>query len=174
MTHHAVTVASSATGSLATARTASPHSPIARDDPNCPHQVRPEVEAQFCELRREYPGWGPRRIEHQLAKNGIDPVPGPIQHLPRSQASRPDRAAPMSPPPRGVPPLGAGSPDAAVADRRDGRGRGGRWDRTEDRERDWRPQPRLRGRRAGQAGDLQDGVRCWPPRLPATASPMRS
>jgi hypothetical protein len=27
------------------------------------------------ELRREQPGWGPRRIEHQLARREIDPVP---------------------------------------------------------------------------------------------------
>jgi transposase InsO family protein len=26
-------------------------------------------------MRREHPGWGPRRIEHQLARSGIDPVP---------------------------------------------------------------------------------------------------
>jgi transposase InsO family protein len=42
----------------------------------CPHQISAEVEAQICELRREHPGWGPRRIEHQLAKRGVEPVPG--------------------------------------------------------------------------------------------------
>ena len=42
----------------------------------CPHQIDPETEAQICELRREHPGWGPRRIRHQLAKLGVDPVPG--------------------------------------------------------------------------------------------------
>jgi transposase InsO family protein len=41
----------------------------------CPHQIAPEVEALICELRREHPGWGPRRIEHQLARRGVDPVP---------------------------------------------------------------------------------------------------
>jgi transposase InsO family protein len=41
----------------------------------CPHQTPPELEAEICELRREHPGWGPRRIEHQLARLGIDPVP---------------------------------------------------------------------------------------------------
>jgi transposase InsO family protein len=41
----------------------------------CPHQTTPELEAQICELRREHPGWGPRRIEHQLARLGIEPVP---------------------------------------------------------------------------------------------------
>ena len=42
---------------------------------SCPHQTDPEVEAAICELRREHPGWGPRRIEHHLAKAGVDPVP---------------------------------------------------------------------------------------------------
>ena len=41
----------------------------------CPHQMGPETEALVCELRREHPGWGPRRIEHQLGRLGIDPVP---------------------------------------------------------------------------------------------------
>ncbi len=41
----------------------------------CPHQIAPDVEAAICELRREHPGWGPRRIEHQLARTGVDPVP---------------------------------------------------------------------------------------------------
>jgi transposase len=39
---------------------------------SCPHQIPPEVEALICELRRTHPGWGPRRIEHQLAKAGED------------------------------------------------------------------------------------------------------
>jgi transposase InsO family protein len=26
-------------------------------------------------MRREHPGWGPRRIEHQLGRSGLDPVP---------------------------------------------------------------------------------------------------
>ena len=47
------------------------HRPIA-----CPHQVAAEIEALICELRREHPGWGPRRIEHQLARRGVEPVPG--------------------------------------------------------------------------------------------------
>jgi transposase InsO family protein len=41
----------------------------------CPHQTDAEIEAAICELRREHPGWGPRRIEHQLAKTGVDLVP---------------------------------------------------------------------------------------------------
>jgi transposase InsO family protein len=42
---------------------------------SCPHQIDPEIEAEVCELRRQHPGWGPRRIEHQLARSGLDPVP---------------------------------------------------------------------------------------------------
>ena len=42
---------------------------------SCPHQTSPELEAEICELRRQHPGWGPRRIEHQLARLGVDPVP---------------------------------------------------------------------------------------------------
>src|ERR687891_151943 len=42
----------------------------------CPHQITPETEAVICELRREHPGWGPRRIRHELARCGVDPVPG--------------------------------------------------------------------------------------------------
>ena len=42
---------------------------------SCPHQVPAEVEAEICELRREHPGWGPRRIAHQLERMGIEPLP---------------------------------------------------------------------------------------------------
>jgi transposase InsO family protein len=41
----------------------------------CPHQVDPDLEALICELRRQHPGWGPRRIEHQLASSGAEPPP---------------------------------------------------------------------------------------------------
>jgi len=42
---------------------------------SCPHQTDPETEAAICELRREHPGWGPRRLEHHLARLGVSPVP---------------------------------------------------------------------------------------------------
>ena len=44
---------------------------------SCPHQTGAEVEAAICERRREHPGWGPRRIEHQLGRvrGGARPVP---------------------------------------------------------------------------------------------------
>lgn len=35
--------------------------------PSCAHQACAEVEARVCELRREHPRWGPRRIAHELA-----------------------------------------------------------------------------------------------------------
>lgn len=43
---------------------------------SCPHQMCPVVEARIVELRREHPGWGPRSIGHQLARDGVGPVPG--------------------------------------------------------------------------------------------------
>ena len=43
---------------------------------SCAHQIAPELEALICELRRLHPGWGPRRILHQLGRKGIDPLPG--------------------------------------------------------------------------------------------------
>jgi transposase InsO family protein len=42
---------------------------------NCPHQTPPQVEAEICELRRQHPGWGPRRLEHELARRGGEIVP---------------------------------------------------------------------------------------------------
>jgi transposase InsO family protein len=42
----------------------------------CSHQIAAELEAIICEVRRQHPGWGPRRIRHHLARNGIEPVPG--------------------------------------------------------------------------------------------------
>lgn len=35
---------------------------------SCPHQACPQVETRVCELRREHPRWGPRRIAHELAR----------------------------------------------------------------------------------------------------------
>jgi len=43
---------------------------------SCPHQISGELEAFICELRRQHPGWGPRRIAHQLATAGVEPPPG--------------------------------------------------------------------------------------------------
>ena len=40
-----------------------------------PRQTAPEVEAAICELRRNHPRWGARRIEFELGRNGC---PGPV------------------------------------------------------------------------------------------------
>lgn len=43
---------------------------------SCPHQMPPQVEARIVEMRRQHPGWGPRTIRHQLAREGVVVVPG--------------------------------------------------------------------------------------------------
>jgi transposase InsO family protein len=42
----------------------------------CPHQMPSTVEARLCELRRRHPGWGQRRLAHELVRIGVDPPPG--------------------------------------------------------------------------------------------------
>lgn len=42
---------------------------------SCAHQLAPEIEAVICEIRRVHPGWGPRRIEFELSKKRVDPMP---------------------------------------------------------------------------------------------------
>jgi transposase InsO family protein len=42
---------------------------------SCPHQVDGQVEALICELRRAHPGWGPRRLVHELARREVAPMP---------------------------------------------------------------------------------------------------
>jgi hypothetical protein len=37
--------------------------------------MAPQVEARVLELRRLRPGWGPARIAHRLARDGVDPPP---------------------------------------------------------------------------------------------------
>jgi transposase InsO family protein len=79
----------------------------------CPHQVSAELEAAICELRREHPRWGPRRLQHELGRCGRWPsVPARmtvyrvlVRHgliVPRSRRRRRqdyrrwERAAPMA------------------------------------------------------------------------------
>jgi transposase InsO family protein len=38
---------------------------------SCPHQMDASCEVEVLEARRRHPGWGPRRIVHELAKAGI-------------------------------------------------------------------------------------------------------
>ena len=41
-----------------------------------PSRVDAEVEALICQLRREHPRWGARRIAFELGKRGVGTVPG--------------------------------------------------------------------------------------------------
>ena len=41
---------------------------------SCPHQMPAGVEARVVELRRAYPGWGPRSIRHQLVRDEVEPL----------------------------------------------------------------------------------------------------
>lgn len=41
---------------------------------SCPHQLPVELEAAICELRREHPRWGPRRLQHELGRTGRWPM----------------------------------------------------------------------------------------------------
>ena len=40
-----------------------------------PRQTSAEVERVICEIRREHPRWGARRIAHELDRAGVTPVP---------------------------------------------------------------------------------------------------
>jgi transposase InsO family protein len=42
---------------------------------SCPHQMSAVVEARVCELRRQFPYWGPVRIAYQLGREGVEDVP---------------------------------------------------------------------------------------------------
>jgi transposase InsO family protein len=42
---------------------------------SCPHQTSAQVEAAVCELRRQHPGWGPLRLQHELQRRGVASVP---------------------------------------------------------------------------------------------------
>ena len=40
-----------------------------------PWQAPVAVETAICEMRREHPRWGPRRLAFELAREGVDPAP---------------------------------------------------------------------------------------------------
>jgi transposase InsO family protein len=42
----------------------------------CPHQMPPGVEALVVTMRREHASWGPQTILSELARAGVDPLPG--------------------------------------------------------------------------------------------------
>ena len=43
--------------------------------PRCAHQMPAAVEAQVLEMSRVNPGWGPRRLLHELTRKGVQPLP---------------------------------------------------------------------------------------------------
>jgi transposase InsO family protein len=43
--------------------------------PRCSHQMDPAVEVWVLERRRRNPDWGPRRLVHEAARAGVQPVP---------------------------------------------------------------------------------------------------
>ncbi len=43
---------------------------------SCPYQMDPVVEASIVELRRAYPGWGPRTILYWFERDGVVRLPG--------------------------------------------------------------------------------------------------
>ena len=52
---------------------------------SCSHQMNSDIDVIVCEMRRRNPNWGPRRIEFELAKLGVDSMPsrsGIYRHLP--------------------------------------------------------------------------------------------
>jgi transposase len=50
---------------------------------SCSHQISPELEALICEIRRQHPGWGPRRILHELARKGIEALHSALDPISR-------------------------------------------------------------------------------------------
>jgi hypothetical protein len=79
------------------------------------------TEARIVGLRREHPGWGPSRIRWQLEREGLTPLPGRsavYRALVRHGLIVPGKRRPAA---GGLPPVGAGPGDGAVADGRDGR-----------------------------------------------------
>jgi transposase InsO family protein len=40
-----------------------------------PNRVAADVEALTCDLRRQHPRWGARRISHELGRRGVEPAP---------------------------------------------------------------------------------------------------
>ena len=61
---------------------------------SCPHQASVQVAAAVCELRRQHPGWGPLRLQHELQRRGMLEVPsraGIYRILVRHQLVQPGR-----------------------------------------------------------------------------------
>ena len=43
--------------------------------PRCSHQMDPAIEVWVLETRRRNPDWGPRRLVHEAARAGLEPLP---------------------------------------------------------------------------------------------------
>ena len=102
---------------------------------SCPHQMAVAVGARVVAVRREHPGWGPSRIRWQLQREDVVPLPGRssvyralVRHGLVEGEEAPAAAG-------GLPAVGAGAGDGAVADGCHGRrapgrrpgGQGGDW-----------------------------------------------
>ena len=86
----------------------------------------PVVEARVVAMRRAHPAWGPARIRWQLEREGVVRLPGRVECVSGAgpaPAGRSEEAATQA---GGLPALGAGPVDGAVADGCDGPGAPGR------------------------------------------------
>jgi transposase len=82
-----------------------------------PGQTSVEVEALICEMRREHPRWGARRIAHELAATGVAAVPSRTTVASGPGAPRPGPAPAPPPRPLLLPTLGTRHSDGVVAAR---------------------------------------------------------
>ena len=66
---------------------------------SCPHQMPAAVEVAVLEARRKHPGWGARRIVHELGRAGVVPVPSQsgVYRALRRAAPRADSTARPTP-----------------------------------------------------------------------------
>ena len=58
----------------------------------CVHQMSTQVEVRVIELRRQNLFWGPKRIQYQLLREGIDPPPFSLWDLSSFEKGQDDRA----------------------------------------------------------------------------------
>jgi transposase len=112
-----------------------------------PWQISPEIEAAICELRRTHSRWGPRRLQHELDRRGVEPLPS----LSSIGAQLPRRGTFTQAKTRGLSPLGARRADGAVAARHQRRRHARGRTRRQARDRNRRPLPFLRHRPPARA-----------------------
>ena len=89
---------------------------------SCPHQMPAVVEARIVAMRRAHPGWGPATDPLAAGAGGRRPVAGPVVDVSGAGASRAGRSDEAAAAAGGLPAVGAGPVDGAVADGRDGPG----------------------------------------------------